>query len=348
MILKSSFVDFLDKIKLDETRSSKIQTAHNTVRDFLAEDTEIKPRFYESFLQGSYRLNTAVRPQGEGEYDVDVILSLDLNNENGDGLLNATSVIDWVAGRLKESKTYKDKVKPKRKCVRINYVDGFHMDITPAHCSGGTDGVLLVPPDWRQSHPKGFREWCVARHSASDSNFYPVVKMMKWWRNIHFGDDGSPKSILLTTIIGKHIPTKNISYDEALVKTMENINSFLQANLSVPEIKNPSLESETLSQSWSLSDYRTFRDKFKLATETAMKALAEKDEEKTIELWNSDALFKGTFPKAKRGLEEEAKKMANALRSGNLGVTSTGFVGTNLKEKTIPVLPTKFYGDERK
>lgn len=343
MVLNSSFEKFLDRIKLDDTRAGKIQAAHNTLRDYLAEDDEIKPRFYESFLQGSYRLNTAVRPQGDGEYDVDVILSLNLKKDDGT-MMVAKDVIEWVANRLKLSDRYKEKVKPRRRCVRVNYAQGLHMDITPAHCDGNTDGVLLVPPDWSESHPKGFREWCIKCQENSANFFYPAVKMLKWWRNIHYGDDGSPKSMIFTTMAGLHIPAKSNSYDEALVTTMESINIFLQLNPSVPTIKNPSLETEILSSRWSLSDYWKFRDDLNSATKQARRALDEKDEEKTIEIWNSLVLYSDTFPKSKKQLEEEARKMAEAMQNGKLGVTSSGQIGLGISSGATRVSPTKFFG----
>lgn len=343
MILRLAFEDFISKISLDNTRSKKIQTAHNAIRDFLAEDEEIKLKFYESFLQGSYRLFTAVRPQGDGEYDVDAILSLSLNNSFGT-LRGAPEVITWVAERLRNNERYKNKVAEKTKCVRVNYADGFHMDIVTAHCSGDTDGILLVPPTWKESNPKGFREWCVKRHEKSGEYFYSVVKMLKWWRNIHFGDDGSPKSILHTTLIGQNIPSQSSSLDKALLKTMENINVVLKPHFIAPEIKNPSLETEVISSSWTSSDFSLFKTKLNEATELVKKALSEKDEEKTIELWNSEALFNGTFPKTIRGIAEEAKRFGEELGKGALGISQGGLVTTSISKPYSKVPPTRFYG----
>src|ERR1051326_380268 len=327
MVLKQSFEDFIEKISLDQTRRTKIQSAHNAVREFLAADEEIKKRFLDSYLQGSYRLHTADRPQGDQKFDADVILLLNLKIENG-GLLDSKWVIDWIVTRLKTSEKYKDKVQAGKKCVCIDYEDGFHLDIVPAHCPDETKDVILVPPDRKESNPKGYREWCVKRNDNSNKNFYPVVKMLKWWRNIHLGGDASPKSILLTTIIGLQIPKMDGSDDEVLVKTMENIMNFLDANLLVPEVKNPSLESEIISKSWSLQEYLDFKERFKKASEKARKALEEKDEQKTIDLWNSDVLFKGTFPKTVRGLDTEAKSFGEALSTGKLAVSSSGVIGT--------------------
>jgi len=349
MILKQSFNDFLSTgksgVSLDDTRSSKIQTAHNAVRDYLESLDEIKAIYNETFLQGSYRLNTAVRPQGDGEYDVDVILSLSLVDRNGN-MPDSKVVIKRLVELLELNGTYKGKVKQKNRCARINYVDGFHMDVVPAHCDGNTEAPLRVPSEWDYSHPKGFRTWCVERHEKSNKNFYSVVKMLKWWRNLRYGDTGSPKSILLTTLVGNHISASDISIDTSLVETMESLNGRLKLYQFVPQVPNPSLQAENLSRTWSQEDYEEFKESFDSATKKARLALNERDEKKAIEIWNSKILFDGTFPKTVRGLGEDEKRINEAMKSNTLFMGSNGIIGTAKRSVNIPA--TNFYGTEGK
>ena len=49
------------------------KTKHQTLRDRLTADENLKPRIVSTFLQGSYRRATAVRPKGEAKLDVDII-----------------------------------------------------------------------------------------------------------------------------------------------------------------------------------------------------------------------------------------------------------------------------------
>jgi hypothetical protein len=346
MILKKSFDDFLAKINLDPTRREKIQSAHNTVRGILEQDEEVKKIYLETFLQGSYRLGTAVRPQGAGSYDVDVILSLNLMDFEGKGcgLPSSKMVIDWLAARLSAYPAYKDKVTVGERCVTLVYAAGFYLDIVPAHDSTDLNAPLLVPPKWSASHPKGFKEHCLSVQQSTGEMFYPVVKMLKWWRNIHFGDDGCPKSILLTTLIGQHIPKSAQSVDEALVLTMESLNTFFGSSILVPAVFNPSLPTENLSGRWPSLEYLEFKPKFAAATKRARKAFDAKDEEKTIEEWNTADLFDDTFPKALYGLEEEAKNLANAMRAGTLFTSPGGLLSPLPSSGSIGVPATKFFG----
>ncbi len=347
MELKKSFEKFIEKINLDDTRSGKIQSAHNSVRAYLEKDEKIKEIYYETFLQGSYRLNTAVRPQGDGEYDVDVILSMNLNDENG-RRRNADGILDFVKRRLDLSDDYKGRTKKKNRCIELKYADNFHLDITPAHCNGNTDDPLEIPTDWKKTHPKGFRTWCIDKHAATAEMFYPVVKMLKWWRNIHFGDDGLPKSILLTTMAGNKIPDGCDDLGKCLTLTMEAVNDFIKPySISVPEVRNPSLASEVLSENWSLADFMSFKSKFNSATQLARKAVDEKDEQKSIDLWNSNDLFADTFPKTRFVLEDQAREFNDGMQSGKLGVSSSGLLGVVGQGTVKSVPPTKYYGDEK-
>lgn len=343
MIITTSFSKFIEKISLDDTRAGMIQRAHETVRDILATDEEIKLRYHESFLQGSYRLGTAISPLDDSDYDVDVMLSMNLIDSSSGSLYPSTTIIDWVAGRLKKNATYKDKVSTKKKCVHVQYAKGLHMDIVPAHRPKGDDDPLLVPADWKQSHPKGYRDWCIARNAECPNSFYSIVKMLKWWRNLKYTEKGSPKSILLTTLVGMHLPDDSKSLDEALLQTMRGINDYLVSHATVPAVVNPSLPDERLSDSWALADYLSFKAQWARATATAQEAIESQDEGATIDLWNSTYLFDGTFPKTRHG---DAKAISEAMKSGILGVTPSGMITKGGAVSTMNVRPTRFYGEK--
>ena len=79
MELPTYFTKFLKKIRPTENQRKKCQTGHQTLRNRLDEDTNLKPILVGTFLQGSYRRSTAVRPKGEANLDVDIIVVTRLN-----------------------------------------------------------------------------------------------------------------------------------------------------------------------------------------------------------------------------------------------------------------------------
>ncbi|MBS1902450.1 MAG: hypothetical protein JSS75_01945 [Bacteroidetes bacterium] len=337
MVLKDSFEEFKDNISLNDTRVQKIMSAHNSVRDWLEGQEAISALNPYTFLQGSYASDTAVKPQNDGSFDVDVVIVLDLESMKDAG----EDVIASIAAVLSTHGTYKDKIIQKKHCVRLDYADEFHLDITPANRLSENSDPIEVANDWHLSHPKGLIEYCRERQKYSGGYFYGVVRLFKWWRNLRYGDEGSPKSIILLTLVGMHIPAFSDSLNEAFVDTLRKICAFLDEHDNVPELSNPSIdeelyEREVISRSWSMSDYREFKSRLNNALTTAERALLCRGEQETIDIWNGDDLFIDTFPKKKHGLGEKAKEFAEAASRKALTISSAGVIAIGGTGRAIP------------
>lgn len=72
--LSSYFDDFLSKIRPEDEETSAYKEAHKTLRERLTADATLKPIIVNTFLQGSYRRATAIRPEGENRSDIDVVV----------------------------------------------------------------------------------------------------------------------------------------------------------------------------------------------------------------------------------------------------------------------------------
>ena len=73
MELPTYFTKFLQAIRPTENQKEDCKTGHQTLRNRLTADEQLKPIIVNTFLQGSYRRATAVRPKGEAQLDVDII-----------------------------------------------------------------------------------------------------------------------------------------------------------------------------------------------------------------------------------------------------------------------------------
>jgi hypothetical protein len=73
MELPSYFRDFLADIRPTSNHVQDYQCGHRTLRQRLADDPALSPLLVCTFLQGSYRRSTAIRPKGGKRADVDVI-----------------------------------------------------------------------------------------------------------------------------------------------------------------------------------------------------------------------------------------------------------------------------------
>jgi hypothetical protein len=342
MKLNAHFEAFHNSISLDQTRVERIKAAHISLREILEKDEDIKDVFFDSFLQGSYTIGTALRPKNDEEFDVDVVLVLDIIKKFGH-LPDSSLVIEWLLKRIVSYEKYKGKAKARRKCVRIDYADGFHIDVLPAHEPGGRVIGIQVPPDWMISNPSGYKTWCENINAATDRKFTRVTKYLKWWRNLKLGQDSSLKSIVLTTLVGEHL-TKAFSSDaEALVECMESMNRYIQDQFVVPTVWNPSLPMgmENLARDWKHSDFADFKKKLQNEVVIARAALDEEDREKSIRLW---AIVLGE--KFCGSVVENAKAMNTAIKQGTAVITSGSLSGVRTtRQHEIPVIPVRQYGE---
>ena len=348
MLLRNSFEDFLTgTVSLDDTRMSRVQSAHRSVRRKLKGIEAVRAVLTGFYLQGSYALLTACRPCGDQtEYDVDLVLAADFRDDRG-RLPSGWRVLNWLQRQIESISLYEGKTTVKKCCVRIDYEsDGqrFHLDVVPAHRPDTKQGVIRVAPGWGYSNPRGYKRWFELRRKRS-KRLRHVVRLLKYWRNLQ---ECGPNSMILTTLAARHAPKEFRSLDDALVKTMRGMNGWLQEqNIYGAQVLNPSLEEEDLARDWWGMDVAMFQHLLGAATDKAEEALASKDEAETIELWNGAKLFDGRFPKTLRGLGEDAKAAAEAIGDG-LAVTPAGLVSIGAG-RSCPTVEKGggFYGEKK-
>lgn len=74
MELNTSFGTFLTEIRPTSSQISDMKTGHETLRTRLTEYEDLQSWVIGTFIQGSYRRNTAIRPKNEERSDVDVVV----------------------------------------------------------------------------------------------------------------------------------------------------------------------------------------------------------------------------------------------------------------------------------
>jgi len=118
------FKDFLSSIRLTDNQRSDLITGHKTLRERLEKDSELSKIIIGTFLQGSYRRSTAVKPKNGVRADVDVIVVTSLDSEE----YSPQEALDLFVPFLE--KHYKDKYRVQGRSIGIElgYVN---LDIVP-------------------------------------------------------------------------------------------------------------------------------------------------------------------------------------------------------------------------
>ena len=175
---KHELFKVLDKIgsKLDITKA-QYETAkkrYEAVGKWLAEgeycltgDSKVCLKNGEIYPQGSIRLATAVKPIGQGEFDVDLVF-FSPNVSRYD--IDPSELNRLIGERLRANADYRRMMEASpnngrlKRGWRITYADEFHLDITPSiNNHTEKNNSELVPDrklqDWKPSNPKDYAVW---------------------------------------------------------------------------------------------------------------------------------------------------------------------------------------------
>ena len=273
----------LDKIardlQLNKERLERMKSAYTGVSECIMNDKEFfKDVKFEIYPQGSVLIGTTVKPLKGDEYDLDIVIHLEIDWNNPS--LNPLKVYDELKKVLTSSNIYKDKVDPKNRVIRINYSGDFHMDIMPGVQETIGEKKKIRIPDtekkqWKSSNPKGFAEWfeskCIIMERSLLEGLYSkaeplpdqeryeaipplkrAVQLIKRYRDIYFQDDDEFKvsSIIITTLAG-HL----YRGDNSIVDSIKNIANdihlkFSQFQDNYFEIQNPTNNDEKFTDKW--------------------------------------------------------------------------------------------------
>lgn len=178
-----------DELEISEERYEQADRSYKSLGNWLnREKSTLRPYGPKVYVQGSFRLGTAIRPINDAEdYDVDVVSEL---QKLTSGQLTQQHLKQLVGVEVESYRLSQAMAKPLRegrRCWILDYADGaqFHMDVLPALPNGlaqrqllakyGLDAsrattaivitdkespaYLAMTPDWPRSNPKGFSDW---------------------------------------------------------------------------------------------------------------------------------------------------------------------------------------------
>ena len=129
------------------------------IMPFLAESSGYSVK---SWLQGSYKFGTQVRPVGAvSEFDIDLGIYYCWAGEPFDGCFTPKTLKNMVQDSLREFLAKSDDAvevldPPKERCCRIRFSGGFHIDVPCYHLDEERDARSLTTESdvWEESDPK--------------------------------------------------------------------------------------------------------------------------------------------------------------------------------------------------
>lgn len=333
MILPSYFNDMLTKIRPSQDLQDKCVEAHTELRETLINDSELKGIAVTTFLQGSYRRSTLIRPVNGSKPDVDVVLvtSLDPNNwtpaqvqERFCQVLSKYSRYRHNYRRqgrsigLMHEKISLDLVITAAPSEALNALlksDAFGSALSveahpewrvvkgPSFPAGEWKSEPLLIPDrdagrWEPTDPISQIEWTHDKNRKTDGHYVNVVKALKWWWTWEStGRKGLPKGYLVERLIGLHCPDGIESVAEGVTLVLEGIRDAYSSNAyqgTTPFIADVGIPSNNVFQRVPPDCFREFYDSVKACAAKARAAFDNPDEASSARGWIG--IFGNVFP----------------------------------------------------
>ena len=311
--LGAYFAQFIENISLGEPQVSRMARASETISAFLR--TSYGLGSADVFLQGSVPNGTAVEPVDGGEYDVDIV------SVCCDRVISSNDALNDLAKRFREDGRFRDRVIPKKPCVRLQYaedeVGGFHVDVVPARRTTKQTPPLEAPrrdEGWHETAPREYTEWCRAR----GLRYARTVKAAKRWRDEQQSVRQAIKSIVLQVLIASCMPDDVEADADRLAETFRRLYVRLSPLSAPPVVSNPVLPSENLAARWTEESFRDFVNELQEAVEWANKATSASDVVEAADAWRE--LLGDDFPiPGKNQLGIRLSDASHARSAGSMG-----------------------------
>ena len=297
MAIQTQFREFLTDIEPSPTTKKRAQNAHTRLRDFIRRHETFKQHHEGTFLSGSYKRDTAIRPEtkdgDEERPDVDIIV---ITNHSLD---DAPSD---VVGLLYDTLSDKyDNLRKQARSVGV-FTSTADMDIVPIIAPDGMDGTLYIPDrqleEWLETNPPAHSTWTTEMNAASERRFKPLVKLAKWWRRENPTISKRPKGFMIECIVAECMDFGETQYAELFLSMLETIESRYSTYVSldmVPFIEDPGVPGNSVLSSMTISAFKGFYNKAATCAEIGRRALDAGDTEEGLLLWRD--VFGSRFPR---------------------------------------------------
>lgn len=289
---QKQFKGFLENIQLIGDGLASLRSSRDANRERIKDywkDTlkRLVPTFEE---QGSFEMGTVIKPI-EGDYDLDDGMYLNCMGNDPEFWESTATIQGWVCSAV-DGATKGDPLKKKR-CVRIPYKDGYHIDVPSygkdSHSTTRVYEQGKEPKDFDESNPVALVDWFNER-KKSHSDLRDLVRYFKAWRDYKKGSLTKIKSVTMTILVSERIQS-NDRYDQAVVDTARNCANHIR-NGGV--IQKPVAPFEDLTSSWTDDDRKKLADAFDELADRGTEAIAEEAVRDGALIWQKQ--FGPRFP----------------------------------------------------
>ena len=279
------FTQFMnDEVNLNPARIKILNQKRTIIQTFIQNSDSFKDMYIDMFSQGSYKHKTIIKPaKANKEFDADILLHLEPCEA---WEYNPKMYISELFNIFKTTDRYKDIVIKNTRCITLNYVGDFHVDIVPIVKRNGHFYIINKYNNiFEKTNPIEYTNWLISKNQSSNYQLRKVIRLFKYIRDIK--QTFTAKSILLNTMLANQIYTSDTREDHVNLPTsfkviINRLNNFLQANPSMPNISNPTMPEENFMRNCTQDQYFNFRKMIFSYSEKTNDAYNELDKKKVL------------------------------------------------------------------
>lgn len=295
-----------------------LQREWNDLATFLTERLASNGYPVSTWIQGSYKFGTLIKPVRLGEeYDVDLGVYFAWNPTANQATPTPTQLRVWVQAELHSYKRRHTQVQeildpPKERCSRAVFVRQFHIDTPTYHLNPQNDerNLARLNGTWEHSDPKLLYLWF--RDTVGTDNRELVrrlIRYLKGWSAVAFynREQSRPSSILLTVLTAEEFvrlwgtQKVDIPDDDALTHIVRRIYERIEEN---PRVENPVDPEEDLNR---ITDegWNDFFDSLRTLDASAQAAFSAVDEPTSALAWEEAFSYLMPLPETADEVEVE-------------------------------------------
>jgi hypothetical protein len=289
MKLSEHFKAFLeDEVNLNQTRVDQLTDSIEAIKSAVR-DSDWVPVIIKFAPQGSWAHKTIIKPLPDQEFDADLLAFV----KPVEGW-EAKDYVNTLHSALEANSKYKDKLRRFSHCITIEYAGERRVDIAPVvHGRAATERDEVCnrnSNEFEISEPEAYTDWVVKKNAiAGGDDLRKVTRLLKFMRDVK--RNFTCPSFLLTTLLGNCVSDVDkgspafADTPTALKTLLGRLDDWLQANATLPQVRNPVLYSEIQSSVWDETQYSNFREKINLYRGWVDVAYEEQDRDESIGKW---------------------------------------------------------------
>ena len=309
-----------------EVLSGRVDAIYTALRN----DEELGPLVKKKVPQGSWPQKTIISPQNGKAFDGDFMVQM---VEDPDWELDLKKYGNAVYAALERSPTYSAMPHGRKcRCVYVEYANNkMHVDIVPfVTRADGTQWIINRDQNmWERTSPDGFTDWMKKQDKIAGGHLREVIRLMKFLRD-HKNSFTGTKSILLTTVLGERVEEWRKVFDSGyyadlpttLVNLVSDLDVWLQARPTKPDILDPSGSGTSFDHRWSQETYSYFRARIHAHAGEINDAYDEVDFDESVKKWQ--LLFGDSF---KAPAASTASSKFSSAATAAAATTTTGAAG---------------------